>query len=184
MFIKIAITPFEIIENEARKITDILSSDRASYVHLRHPENSPEEIEDIIREIPTCWHDRLTLHDNYDLAERFAIGGLHLNSRNPELSHKFKNKHLRISRACHTLVEIEQFSESDNPPYDYLTLSPIFDSISKPNYKANFQLEDLKEILQRIPVKIIALGGVNPYKFEILKNTGFGGAAMLGYFWK
>ena len=64
--------------------------------------------------------------------------------------------------------------------YDYVTLSPIFDSISKQGYKSAFKLMELKNKIKG--KKVVALGGVTPDKFSYLKSIGFKGAALLGYF--
>lgn len=65
--------------------------------------------------------------------------------------------------------------------YDYVTLSPIFDSISKSGYSKKFEVT---EIADRIRGKrVIALGGVRPELFLTLRENDFFGAALLGYIW-
>ncbi len=75
---------------------------------------------------------------------------------------------------------IEQLDQSEN--FDYVTLSPIFDSISKPGYKSAFNLENISRYIRG--KKVVALGGVTPDKFPALRDAGFFGAAMLGHFWQ
>jgi nanoRNase/pAp phosphatase (c-di-AMP/oligoRNAs hydrolase) len=66
--------------------------------------------------------------------------------------------------------------------YDYLFLSPIFDSISKNGYKSIYTNDDLQEAskLGIIDDKVIALGGVTLDKIEYLRKLHFGGVAMIG----
>ncbi len=62
---------------------------------------------------------------------------------------------------------------------DYVTLSPIFDSISKSGYTAAYTHEELSR-LTGAPTKVIALGGVNPERISFLRRYNFTGFAMLG----
>lgn len=62
---------------------------------------------------------------------------------------------------------------------DYVTLSPVFDSISKSGYMAAYSHEELLR-LSGAPTKVIALGGVNPERIDFLKRYNFTGFAMLG----
>jgi thiamine-phosphate pyrophosphorylase len=66
--------------------------------------------------------------------------------------------------------------------YDYLFLSPIFDSISKNGYKSIYSGEELQDASNRgiIDDKVIALGGVKLDKIEYLRKLHFGGVAMIG----
>jgi thiamine-phosphate pyrophosphorylase len=66
--------------------------------------------------------------------------------------------------------------------YDYLFLSPIFNSISKQGYLSGFSHDELVRAYEEgiIDRKVVALGGVRFDKIEYLKGLGFGGAAMIG----
>ncbi len=80
------------------------------------------------------------------------------------------------SRSCHSIAEATACADCD-----YIFLSPVFDSISKPGYKAvPFEPSQVKAL----PVKTIALGGVTPERFDQVRANGFDGAAMLGYLWQ
>jgi thiamine-phosphate pyrophosphorylase len=67
---------------------------------------------------------------------------------------------------------------------DYVTLSPIYNSISKPGYNSSFDLFDAQLLSALKRQKVIALGGVTPDKFQQLHDAGFAGAALLGYVWR
>ena len=170
-FIKIAITRPEFFSREAALINEILKNDMALYVHIRKPFANKEEIKNLIKEINPEFHCRLKLHDHFELMEDFALGGIHLNSRNPESYPDVKS----ISISYHSINEINKMNV-----YDYFFISPIFDSISKKGYKAAFDLEELSKIIKG--KNAIALGGVTPKKFPLLKKLGFSGAALLSHF--
>lgn len=169
----VAITSPDKIYNESQKISNILEGREADIVHIRKPEWTIEETDCLIRSIPERLHPKLKLHDHFELIERYELAGVHLNRRNPIPHPKAKS----VSISCHSIEQLEEYEH-----YDYITLSPIFDSISKAGYHSAFDLEEIKSHLNGR--KVVALGGVTPSKFHLLRQTGFFGAAMLGHFWK
>lgn len=68
--------------------------------------------------------------------------------------------------------------------YDYVFLSPIFDSISKQGYKAAFTRAELTEIRAILSQNVYALGGITFDNLKEVEQLGFCGAAMLGGFWE
>lgn len=168
----IVITSPGFIEDEALWITRLLDAG-VNYVHIRKPGWDENKVRNLLLQIPQQFRSRLTLHDYYNLAQEGLVGGIHLNSRNFSA---FIGD-FRVSRSCHSLDETELFRN-----LDYVTLSPIFDSISKPGYNSAFNLELIKPELEG--KRIIALGGVDCNKFAQLKDVGFEGAALLGAVWQ
>ena len=168
--LKIAITPPDPFTDEARQIAMIL--DRGwDFVHLRHLGASTRDIKSIIESVPQRLHDRLKLHSHFDLLNEFNLGGIHLNSRCPQPPPLYRGPR---SRSCHSVKEAAE-TASD---FDYVTLSPIFDSISKHGYRGDFSHEELMSI----PVgKVVALGGITPERIAEISKYPFAGFAMLGY---
>ena len=175
-FLIIAITSPDEVKDEAKRIDSLISSGKVNYVHLRKPSWDIYQMKSLIQKIPSSLHSKLKIHDNFSLLDEFDLGGIHLNFRNPSPHPKAK----KISRSLHSIKELIDLHP--DLAYEYVTLSPIFDSISKEGYKSGFDLDKISGIL---PGKnVIALGGVSPDKIPLLKEKGFYGAAMLGYFWK
>lgn len=170
-FLIIAITHPSFIENEAYKICRILENKEADLVHIRKPGSSLNEMRNLIYHIPKEFHHSIKIHDHFQLLNEFELGGIHLNNRNPSANLLTKS----ISKSIHTIEEVENIAN-----YDYVFLSPIFNSISKTGYNSKFKLDEIADkILNK---NVIALGGVTPDKFSILKKSNFIGAALLGYF--
>ncbi|MDE7409838.1 MAG: thiamine phosphate synthase [Muribaculaceae bacterium] len=142
-------------------------------VHIRKPEATREQLSVLIERIPVKYRPQISLHDHLDLAVRYGLGGVHLNSRNPLPPAGWEGL---ISRSCHSIEEIKLYS-----CLDYLTLSPIYDSFSKPGYKGSFTPELLKKVNLK---NVYALGGVTLSRLSELEQSGFGGAAMLSEAWK
>ncbi len=63
---------------------------------------------------------------------------------------------------------------------DYITLSPIFPSISKPGYGPPLGLETLREVARAVPIPVIALGGITPENARACLEAGAAGIAVLG----
>ena len=144
-------------------------------LHLRKPGSNYKEYETFIRQIEPQYRKRIVIHDHYELTQKYALKGIHLKFGEEEKALQYAN--LNISISCHSVEEIQTLSF--HPSYCFL--SPIFDSISKPEYKSKFlQMPDLSKI--KIP--IIALGGITPEQLPICRNASFQGVAVLGYLWQ
>lgn len=170
--IRIAVTPEVEHSDEARWITVILDAGW-DWVHLRHPLATRSDIKRIIEAIPQRLHSRLRLHGHFDLVYEFNVGGIHLNSRCPVPPFGYNG---RMSRSCHSIAELDRY-----PQCDYLTLSPIFDSVSKSGYRQAFALEEFFSMPDR---PVIALGGIVPERVGLLSQYSFAGYAVLGYLWQ
>lgn len=168
----IAFTLPYFIENEGNYLTVLLRSEAFDRVHIRKPGESIDSLRKLIESIPADLRPRLSLHDFHSLASEYGCG-INLNSRNPVKPEEFKGI---VGRSCHSLEEIDNSKEED-----YLFLSPVYPSISKPGYLPSFSLNDLKG---KVDSRIIALGGVTPERLPELFEIGFGGAAMLGVIWE
>lgn len=147
-------------------------------LHLRKPGASEEQLAAWLEGIDSRYYRRIVLHDCFELARRFGLGGIHLNSRNPQRP-EWVEPWMTVSRSCHSLEELARWKDE----CDYLFLSPIFNSISKLGYCSGFSTEELAGS-GLIDAKTVALGGVTAERIDILKSLGFGGAAVLGSVWK
>lgn len=159
---------------EAETITRLLREGAATLVHIRKPGRPVEEVRELLRAIPAALHPQLRLHDSFGLLEEFPlVGGVHVGSRNPVAPMEARG----VSVSAHTPQEALAAALCA----DYLTISPVYDSISKPGYRAAIDFADIVEA-NRLG-RVIALGGVTPERFYELKKAGFSGAALLGYVW-
>src|SRR5262249_9525805 len=63
---------------------------------------------------------------------------------------------------------------------DYVTLSPIFPSASKPGYGPALGLEGLAAVAGRSPLPVIALGGITGSSARACLSAGAAGIAVMG----
>ncbi|MDE6309835.1 MAG: thiamine phosphate synthase, partial [Muribaculaceae bacterium] len=138
--IKLAITSQLPRDNEHLFIERVIDAGW-DWVHLRHPVASEEELRTIIERIDPLYYRRIKLHSFPQLVTEYKLGGVHLNSRVP--STDLDPQQYSISRSCHTISELHS---PENKALDYVTLSPIFDSVSKQGYKGTFDADELSQI--------------------------------------
>lgn len=167
----------DIFEGEADTIVAMMERGLET-LHLRKPDIADERIEQLVCAIPPRYRNRIVLHSAFALAERYGLRGIQLNSRNPLPPKGYKGQ---ISRTCHSLEEVERCKGV----CDYVTLSPIFDSISKRGYAAAFTRCQIDEARRAgiIDHSVIALGGIDESNIADIADMGFGGAALLGAIW-
>lgn len=164
------------------RLVSALSRRTGGYIHLRKPDETRERTEEWIKELLAAGADpdRLTLHHYPELAVKYSLGGVHFGYGNfvgvldmlPPVS--------RLSVSCHSWEEARQVAED----VDYLFISPVFDSISKPGYMGSAELSAAYEIGEAVASKTVALGGVTAGNLRAVRDAGFGGAAALGSVWK
>lgn len=174
----IVITLPEFIAGEADAIVRLFQSG-LERLHLRKPESTEAEYRDLLRQIPSCYHSRIVLHDHFSLLDEFSLCGVHLNRRNPVAPEGWTG---HVSCSCHSLEEVRQ----RKPLCDYVSLSPIYDSISKEGYSSAFSRDELLAAREAgvIDGKVMALGGITTDRLEEVETLGFGGVMVLGDAWK
>lgn len=172
----IAITPEHDFALQDKFICRLLDSG-FDYVHIRKPTHSADDMRILLDSLPQYTHKQLTLHSHFELANEYGIGGLHVNHRCHNVPANLHGK-LRLSKSCHSIEELRDCSE-----YEYVLLSPIFNSISKKGYRSNFTLGQLSATFKcsKTYNNVVALGGIEPIHLKELESCGFAGAAFLGY---
>ena len=179
----IVFTVSDFFIDEEKNISELFANN-LEILHLRKPNFSLENLRTVIEKIPKEFHSRIVIHNNFELLQDFDLKGIHLTEKqknNFELLQQCYENDKIISTVCHSLDEIEQ----QRNRYEYIFLSPIFDSISKQNYNSKFSTVELLAAKNNkiIDEKIIALGGINLKNIKAIYDLGFGGVGVLGSLW-
>lgn len=163
---------------EEDKIITTLFEEGLDILHLRKPNTAPVYAERLLTLIPEKYRKRIVVHGHFYLKEEYKLKGIHLNRRNPVAPENYSG---HISTSCHSLEEVRE----KKPKFDYVFLSPIFDSISKEGYNSAFTPEQIRAAAKSgiIDKRVISLGGINEDNILQVKDYGFGGAAVLGNLW-
>ncbi|MDR1758488.1 MAG: thiamine phosphate synthase [Bacteroidales bacterium] len=146
-------------------------------LHVRKPHTSENRLHAFLSELPEEVCRNVVLHDHFSLCQNFKVGGFHLNRRQ---SHAVTTREQSLSKSCHSIDELIEISN-----YQYVFISPVFDSISKNGYQTPFSREDWGYARERglIQEKVYALGGITPSRLSKVANFGFAGAVVLGWLW-
>jgi len=178
--LKIVITLPHFFDGEADRIAWWLQSGGIDLVHIRKPGSTLAETEALITALPTALYPRLVVHDHHELAVHYGLRGIHLNSRHPQPPPEWQGA---VSISCHSIAEL---AVCRRQPFAYMSLSPIFDSISKKGYRAAFTAAEIAEArrLGIIDHRVMALGGVTFNRIGEVMQMGFGGVMILGDAWK
>lgn len=157
--------------------------------HLRKPGTSKKYVKEFIEGIPKKYHNRIVIHTHHPFAKKYQLGGIHFSKkhRKSPLKLRFKIACLRlfrpklvITRSCHKLGDILD----EKILYDYVFLSPIFDSISVNRLSGGFSHRGLTSGLEASKQHVVAMGGIEPDRLQSLAELGFEGGAVLGYIWR
>ena len=170
----IAITSPKVIDEDAYLINTLLNSG-IDIIHLRKPDSSIDECRNLLAKLSAKQRAKIVVHDYSELYFEFSLKGIHINKNVITLPEGYSGIK---TRSCHSFEEVKRYKNC----YDYLFLSPIFDSISKVGYKSAFTNDELLNASKVgiIDERVIALGGITPDKIPYLKELNFGGVAMLG----
>lgn len=162
---------------EEHQILTALFEEGLDTLHLRKPNTEPVYSERLISLIPEGFRKKIVVHDHFYLKNEYGLKGIHLNARNPQLP----NHKGHISCSCRTSEELNACSSFS----DYMFLSPIFNTISKTDFNADFSAELLAEMsrIKAINKKVMAFGGIGMENIPEMRSYGFGGVVVLGDIW-
>jgi thiamine-phosphate pyrophosphorylase len=123
------------------------------------------------------WGATVTVHEDVDAAVVAGAAGVHLPSAgNPEAARARLPGGL-IGASAHSEAEASALLSSGA---DYVTISPVFITASKPGYGPAIGLHGLAEIAARVPGPVIALGGINAANAPLCLSAGASGVAVMG----
>ena len=133
------------------------------------------------RRLRSLFAGTLLINDRVDVCLAAGAQGVHLpgNRIAPAgLKRKF-GMGLIVGVSCHSVDEVVRAAEEGA---DYVYLSPIFESTSKPGYGPLLGVGALREAVGRVTIPVIALGGVTRANEAMCVAAGAAGIAGISYF--
>jgi thiamine-phosphate pyrophosphorylase len=123
----------------------------------------------------------MIVNDRCDVARAVAADGVHLPAHGLPVDAARRTVTDRlVGVSCHSTAEVI-LAEEDGA--DYVTLSPVFESASKPGYGPPLGLDVLRVTARASVIPIYALGGIDPLRATDCLNAGaYGIALMSGVF--
>ena len=155
--------------------------------HVRKPKFSQRRMKQYLSMFPERHLDKVIIHSHHGLASVFDLKGVHLTRKHKKNFFtawrlkwlKWFNRDLYVTSSFHSLRELGEFEYN----YNYVFLSPIFESISKKGHNGSFPEDKLKKALADSRFRVFALGGAEGKHLEKVDELGFAGMALLGALW-
>ncbi|MGH3746690.1 MAG: thiamine phosphate synthase, partial [Micromonosporaceae bacterium] len=82
-----------------------------------------------------------------------------------------------VGRSCHDAAEVDS---AVTEGLDYVTVSPVFATASKPGYGPALGVDALRAVCHRFPMPVYALGGVTAANAGDCVAAGSAGVAVMG----
>lgn len=183
----IVISSSETTDNEPEIVKQLFENGLDTF-HLRKPKLSTKEMQQYISRIPKGFHSRIVIHSHHKLAGRFNLMGIHLTKTHKKRRLttwlrlkllKMKNPALIVTTSFRSISHL--FEEEGE--YDYIFLSPVFDSLTH-KFQSGFSQHSLRSALSKTKHKVIARGGVSIASIEAVSELGFEGMALYSTIWK
>jgi len=151
------------------------------YLHVRKPGFSEEQMKNWLTQFKSKELAKMVVHEHYSLAEKFRLHGIHFTEKAKtkyaqnlmKYTDLYRSKGFSVSASCHDPEELDIMSFMD-----YVFLSPVFNSISKAEYKGKgYDVRKGKN-------SIVALGGITSENIKAVRSMGYCGVAVLGSIWQ
>ena len=167
-FLIVVITSPDAWEGEADCLEELLQAG-VKKLHIRRRGDAGEEL---LKRLAPDWSSRLVLHGGQEMALKYGVPQIHGHWADRPAS-------AGLSASTHSWDEVRQITPGR---LEYVFLSPLFDSISKPGYRAGVGL--IKRPAGVNPCRLIGLGGIDEHTIGQVMDHGWDGAAVLGYIWE
>ncbi len=171
----LVITPPQEVLLEVETIHELFRNG-LEILHLRKPDYDYSRFEMLLKNIESKYHHRIMVHAHHSLGKEYQLRGIHFPAA---VRYKSKKQlHCHQSTSCHSIEELESCCNH----FEYLLVSPVFDSISKPGYCAGIHTAELEKSITHSRRRVVGLGGITPETLQKLPENCWG-AAVLGYVW-
>jgi thiamine-phosphate pyrophosphorylase len=153
----------------------------ADVIQLREKARPGREIFTAAREIRAITRENGALfivNDRLDIALASAADGIHLGQDDLPLTsaRRLAPEGFIIGVSVGSVDEALR-AEADGA--DYVALSPVFPTSSKPDAGPGSGLEVLRRIRSAVPIPIVAIGGIGPQNVRDVVHAGADGVAVI-----
>ena len=151
------------------------------WLMLREKDLDPAARRDLLRDLVACGEPfGATVTVNGDVAAAQATGaaGVHLPAGGDiEAVRRALGPGALIGASCHCF---EEAAAAAGAGADYITLSPVFESASKPGYGPALGPAGLGAMVARLAIPVMALGGIAAGNAAACLHAGAAGVAVMG----
>lgn len=119
----------------------------------------------------------VTAHEDVDTVAAVGADGVHLPSGGCPAAARARLPGGLIGASAHNADDAAALLRAGA---DYVTVSPVFLTTSKPGYGPALGLDGLARVVARAPGPVVALGGITPENAASCLSTGVHGIAVMG----
>jgi len=119
----------------------------------------------------------VTVHDDIDAAIQAGAAGVHLPSGSRPAAARARLPDKMIGASAHSAKETAELVRGGA---DYVTLSPVFLTASKPGYGPALGLVRLARIVAQVSGPVVALGGITAENAASCLSAGAHAVAVMG----
>jgi thiamine-monophosphate kinase len=118
------------------------------------------------------------VNDHLLLAKALGADGVHLgqDDENPAVAREILGNQAIVGVSVSTP---EELARTDLAPCDYIGTGPVFATGTKTDTKAVIGLEGLREMAARVPLPVVAIGGIGPSRVNACFDHGAYGVAVI-----
>ncbi len=168
----------------SRSVADVVAAafdGGCRWISLREkdmPSAERRRLAEELRRRAEPYKSRVGVHEDVALAASLGLRALHLPTGGDVRQAKRRvDPRCLIGRSAHNTAEIEASLAAGA---DYVTLSPIFLTQSKPGYGPALGPEALAAAAKTTALPIVALGGLTPDRVAACREAGAKGLAVMG----
>jgi thiamine-phosphate pyrophosphorylase len=184
--VKLPVPPLLVISDRRqarrplREVAEAIFAGGCRWVSLREKDLPAAERRALLGALTALgrrWEATVTVHEDIDAAAMAGAGGVHLPSAGDPKAARAQLPDRLIGASAHSAAKAVALLASGA---DYVTVSPVFVTVSKPGYGPAIGLDGLAEIVTQVPGPVIALGGITPANAPLCLAAGARGVAVMG----
>jgi thiamine-phosphate pyrophosphorylase len=162
------------------EVAEAVFAGGARWFSLREKDLPPAERRVLLAKLVELGHRCgavISAHEDIEAVIAVGADGLHLPSGGDPRAAKARLPQGLIGASAHSAADAAaQLSAGA----DYVTVSPIFLTASKPGYGPALGLDGLARIVAEAPGPVLALGGINAENAAMCRAAGAAGIAVMG----
>jgi thiamine-phosphate pyrophosphorylase len=151
------------------------------WIMLREKDLSEEDLEQLLKQVLSALAGKevcIMVNTATALAKRFSLAGVHLPAdQSLQAARESLGGAFLLGQSTHSLAAVQAAARQGA---DYVTLSPIFPSISKDDRRKPLGLEGLAATVAAASLPVVALGGITKDNAASCRRAGAAGIAVLG----
>ncbi len=119
----------------------------------------------------------VTAHEDIEAVAAAGADGVHLPGGGDPQAARARLPGALVGASAHSAAEAASLLAAG---VDYVTVSPVFLTASKPGYGPALGIDGLTRIVVRTPGPVMALGGITPDTATLCRAAGAHGVAVMG----